>query len=420
MAFGLAWLAVGAVWLVARSDLLATHHAVPGTVALVHAWVLGFLLPVTFGAVYQLLPVVLGVSLASTRRAWIHCGLHAIGATGVVAAMAIWRMELVAAAAVPVVIGVILFADNVWRTLARTHPWRDPVALAFALAAGWLVATVLAGGLLAINRRWFFLTLSPLALLRAHAHLGIAGFFLTLLQGAAFRLVPMFTLGEVRNWRRVWTGLLATQLGLAGLVPALAWEWHGLEAWSAIVLTGGIALSGWELTATLASRRKRPLAPGLRGFAGGAALLGVATATGLGLALAAGRPAADDPRWAVLYGTVALLGGLVPMVLGMLCKIVPFLVWLRVYAPRLGRRPTPPATGLAWPALEHTWLGLHGLGLAVLLAGVTTINAFWLRLGAGLLAAGIGALLVNLGLVFAHLRHARELPVPSALQPAAS
>jgi hypothetical protein len=37
IAFGLIWLAVGTGWLAARANLLATHHAVPGTVALVHA-----------------------------------------------------------------------------------------------------------------------------------------------------------------------------------------------------------------------------------------------------------------------------------------------------------------------------------------------------------------------------------------------
>jgi hypothetical protein len=244
IAFGLIWLAVGTGWLAARANLLATHHAVPGTVALVHAWVLGFLLPVTFGAVYQLMPVVLSVSLASHRRAWVHFGLQAVGTTGVVIAMAAWRMEFVTLAAVPVVLGVLLFTDNIWRTVARARPRRDLVAVAFALAAGWLVLTVLAGALRALNRRWFFLPLSPLALLRAHAHLGVAGFFLTLLQGAAFRLVPMFTLGEVRNWWRVWAGLGATQAGLLGLVPALAWEWPGLTAVAAAVLFTGLALSG--------------------------------------------------------------------------------------------------------------------------------------------------------------------------------
>jgi hypothetical protein len=410
IAFGLIWLAIGTGWLFARTDLLATHHAVPGTVALVHAWVLGFLLPVTFGAIYQLMPIVLGVRLASHRRAWVHFGLQAVGATGVVTAMAAWRMEFVTLAAVPVVLGGFLFADNVWRTVARTRPLRDPVAVAFALAAGWLVLTVLAGALLTVNRRWLFLSLSPLALLRAHAHLGVAGFFLTLLQGASFRLVPMFTLGEVRNWRRVWAGLCAMQAGLLGLVPALAWEWPGLAAVAAAVIFTGLALSGWELAATLAARRKRTLVPGLQGFAGGAAVLGIAAVGGLALALAAGRPVAEEPRWAMLYGLAALLGGLIPMVLGMLCKIVPFLVWLRVYAPRIGRQPTPPATGLSRAVLERIWLGGHGLALAALLAGVATEKESLLRLGAGLLAAAVGAYLTNSWVVFSHLSSPRNLP----------
>jgi hypothetical protein len=212
------------------------------------------------------MPAALGVELGSEELAWVHFALHAGGASALVAAMAAWRMEMVAAAALPVGLGALLLAGNVWWTVARARLFRDPVAMAFALAAGWLVATVLAGGLLALNQRWFFLPLSPFALLRAHAHLGIAGFFLTLIQGATFRLVPMFTLATVRSWRRVQAGLLTTQLGLIVLVPALAWEKHILMGIGATLLFAGVALSGWELCVTLASRQKRAIGPGLQGF----------------------------------------------------------------------------------------------------------------------------------------------------------
>jgi hypothetical protein len=329
--------------------------------------------------------------------------------------MIVWRMEFVALAAVPVVAGVILFVINVWRTVGRIRWTHDPVAAAFALAAGWLAATALAGALLALNHIWNFLPLSPLALLRAHAHLGVAGFFLTLLQGATFRLLPMFTLSTVQSWRRVWAGLLTTQVGLIVLIPTLVWEWNALIRLAGLALCAGLTLSGWELAATLAARHKRGLVEGLRGFVGGTVLFAGAAAGGLTLALAGDLPAAGNPKWGMLYGLVALLGGLVPTVLGMLCKIIPFLVWLRVYAPLIGRRPTPPATGLAQPVLERTWLVLHGLGLGGLAAGVGGANDLWLRLGAWLLLAGIGSLLINFGIVLSHLGRSRTshlLPKP--------
>jgi hypothetical protein len=415
--FGLAWLAIAAGWLAARADLLGYHHAIPGTVALVHAWVLGCLLPVAFGAVYQLLPVVLGIELADLRLAWVHFVLHVIGASCLVLAMTAWRMDLVALAAAPVIAGVLLFAVNVWRTVGRTRWSRDPVALAFALAAGWLAATVCAGTLLAVNKVWYFLPLSPLALLQAHAHLGVIGFFVTLLQGATFRLVPMFTLSAVKNWRRVWAGLLATQAGLIALIPALVWEKDLPLGLSAIAICAGVALSGWELASTLAARNKRGLVAGLRGFVAGAALFVGAAAGGLILALPGNWTGVRSPKWAMLYGLVALLGGLAPMVLGMLCKIVPFLVWLRVYAPLIGRRRTPPATGLATPSLERAWLLLHGIGLGGLAAGVLAGNDLLLRLGAWVFLVGIGSLLINFGIVLSHLWHAREPCIPLAAQP---
>src|ERR1051326_167080 len=100
--------------------------------------------------------------------------------------------------------------------MVRRSRQRDAVAWSLVLATGWLMLTVLAGLLLAVNRAGHFLPADPLALLRAHAHLGLVGFFLTLLQGVTFRLVPMFTLGDGPNWRRVRGGLWFTQIGLLG------------------------------------------------------------------------------------------------------------------------------------------------------------------------------------------------------------
>ena len=37
----------------------------------------------------------------------------------------------------------------------------------------------------------------------------------------------------------------------------------------------------------------------------------------------------------------------------MMLKIVPFLVWYRVYAPRAGRQPVPTLAQLSWPAAER-------------------------------------------------------------------
>src|SRR5690606_18858932 len=160
--------------------------------------------------IYQLMPVVLGAPLATrVSTLWIHFFLHAAGSLLLVVAFARGRFDCVAAGGLLIATGVAILFTAVVRTF-RAATRRDAPAWCFSLAAGWCAASVLCGIALAINRRWRWLPRSAADLLRAHAHLGLAGFFVTLLQGTTFQLIPMFTMGSARRPRLIWTGLLAT------------------------------------------------------------------------------------------------------------------------------------------------------------------------------------------------------------------
>lgn len=413
MGLALAWLLAGAAWLALEPGLLLLPHAHPHVVALAHAWVLGFFATVAFGAVYQLAPVALGTTLWSERRAWWHFGLHAIGVPGMVYSFWHWDLALLGHFGLLVAAGVFLFADNTWRTVGRSGQ-RNAVAWSLKLAAGWLALTVLAGLTLAANRFWNFIPLAPLALLRAHAHLGLVGFFVTLLQGVAFKLVPMFTLGEVRDWRAANTGLWFSQAGLAGLVPALAFGADPEASACALVLLTGILWSGWGIWRALGTRKKRALDPGVRAFLRGLAGIGLAAGAGCVLIWPTSPGGSQAGGFSgMVYAIFALAGGLLPAITGMMCKIVPFLTWMRAYGPRVGRQPTPPASTLTHPRLEQWGLALQGAALVPLVLGAWWLNLPVLRAGTWLLAAGTGLFVLDMLGVLSHLWRPRTGAVPA-------
>lgn len=412
MGLGLAWLAVASGLLALQPGLLGLPHVHPGVIALTHAWVLGFFVTVACGAVYQLAPVALGTTLWSERAGWWHLGLHGMGVPGMVVGFWTWNLPLLGAFGTLVAVGVFLFAVNAWVTVRRSQK-TDAVAWSLILAPAWLVVTVLVGLLLAANRATFFIPADPVALLRAHAHLGLVGFFATLLQGVSFRLVPMFTLGEVPNWRPVKSGLWLTQASLLGLAPALAFHWRAASALFAFAIVVSFAASGWGLARTLATRKKRALDPGLKFFLCGMAGLALAAVIGFVLALPTvpGGSAAGGFN-AMVYGVVIVAGGLLPAIGGMMCKIVPFLVWMRAYGPKVGRGPTPPAGSLARPWLHRVGLTLQWIAVAPLVYGVWFLDIELLRAGAWLLAIGVGFLIADLVGVLRHLW--RPLTAPAA------
>jgi len=397
IATGFAAGAIGTAWLALAPAMLALPHVHPQVVALAHVWLLGCLLTICCGAIYQLLPVLANVPFAGRRQAWTHLALHAAGVALMVPAFASARMGLVAAGGMLVAAGVVLLSVAVARVLRATTRL-DPILLAFGAATAWLLVTVAVGVLLAANLHFGWFGVDVLAVLRAHAHLGVGGFFVTLLQGALFRLVPMFTLGELRGTRRVGVALAASQLGLLVLVPALGLgRTRGVLAGAAL-LAGSFVLTAFELRRVWATRRKRALEPGLRGFFLGLGALGLAALLGTALTATEG-----NVRAALAYGVLAVIGGVLAAVEGMLCKIVPFLVWMRVYGPRVGRQPTPAAAALGSPRCERAWVVLHAAGALLLAAGAAAGETRLLAAGAWALAAGQISLGASLAQVARHL-----------------
>src|SRR5690606_25100302 len=91
------------------------------------------------------------------------------------------------------------------------------------------------------------------------------------------------------------------------------------------------------LTLRALSRRKRKRVDGSKGFW----QLGLVAAP-ITLSLALLALLLDDPRWAVLFGWFAVWGWAGAIVLGMLTRIVPFLVWFHRFSALVGKVPVPP------------------------------------------------------------------------------
>jgi hypothetical protein len=158
----------------------------------------------------------------------------------------------------------------------------------------------------------------------------------------------------------------------------------------------------------MAGGRKRPgLDWGLRFVLTATAFL--APAAVLGVASAADRLA--GPRVALAYAVVVLGGWVSLTIVGMMLKIVPFLVWYRVYGPRAGREPVPTLAQLSWPRAEGLAYLLLTAGVVLLAATVLAGEAAWIRAAGAVLALGSLAFAAALARVLGHLRaHAGAWP----------
>ena len=185
--------------------------------------------------------------------------------------------------------------------------------------------------------------------LHAHVHLALLGWVTPMIFGVTARVYPMFLLapepaarlgrgaavGAGRRRARPWS------LGLLGapglLAPRGARPWRprggGHVAWCVI---DRAAESGRGSTGASASRspRRVPRSRSIR--ASGWPPLGILS----------------GPRAALAYAVLALGGWISLTIAGMMLKIVPFLVWYRVYGAQAGRAPVPTLAQLSSPRAE--------------------------------------------------------------------
>jgi hypothetical protein len=390
----------GVAWLAPE---LAGHYYHPRVLALTHTVTLGWVTLAIMGASYQLIPVVLGRPIWSERLARWQLAILAVAVTGMVAHFYLGTWPGLAMAAGLLAIGITLHLLNVALSLRGFTEWTFTARLV-VLGYGGLALTTLFGLTLAANRVWPFLPTEFFPTLHAHVQLALLGWVTPMILGIAARVYPMFLIApEPRPW--------TARLQLWGLVSGVPSVVLGLLGVPALLVPGALAVAAaaaghiaWILE--MARGRKRPgLDWGLR-FALTATAFVVPAAL-LGVALASDR--LSGPRVALAYAVIVLGGWISLTIVGMMLKIVPSLVWYRVYSPRAGREPVPTVAQLSSSRAEGPAYVLLTSGVVLLAGTVLTGDTTAIR-GAGVvLALGALAFGVALARVLSHLR----LPRPT-------
>lgn len=386
--------------LLAQPDLLATYHYTPHLIAITHLFVLGFICSIVMGAMYQLVPVTLETQLFSERLVKFQFAAHVIGFTGMVWAFWHFNLALVGAFGALLTLGAGLFVFNLAGTLAKVNGWKV-IKFGIASALFWLSATVAAGLVLTASKFWSFLSFQPLAAMHAHAHLGVVGVFVMMIVTVSCKLVPMFTLGELQSERRAWWSVAMLNLGLSGTFVAILLQ-SPLKPAFALVLIAGLGLYGLEITAILRARNRRALDWGMKYFLTAIALLLPLSILALTLSWPGLPLTAVTMQLESVYGLLGMFGLVGLAILGMLYKIVPFLVWFHSYSRHIGRAKVPALADMYSVPLQIAGYWSFLAGLAVLSLATAGSHTAGIRWGGGLLTVSLVIFALNLGKILAH------------------
>ena len=383
----------------------------PGSLAVAHALTLGYIAMAMLGALFQMLPVLMGAVFPHAARAAaiVHL-LLTLGTLCLVFAFLVQRPLLFAAAVVFLVPVLVLFGVGVLVAVSRAEKLSS-TARVVRLAALGLIVTVILGGYMASGHA---LGTAPLDTMLAnyHAAWGIIGWILVLAMGVSEQVIPMFL--TTPPYPEQFTGRLACLLLLllaaGSLLPVPMLEQV------AVVLAVALMLVYAAVTLRLLGKRRRKRFDITNAYWQLGMLCLVFGAAMNVYGYFGGQAGAADV--AVLTGLLLLAGFAVSIINGMLYKIVPFLVWLNLRMPAVTGK-LKPGTRYYTPNIHEVinvrpmqvQFVFHVAGLLLLVAAAFVQG---LAVYAGALAMLVSnlLLLVNLGHAVGLYRKYSRRPVP--------
>jgi hypothetical protein len=298
----------------------------------VHLYLLGFVMMVIFGAMAQLIPVVLEVGHVVVDLYYVILPLLGIGAMMMV--FGFWFMPtLLPYGGLLVLISMIIFAFENIATL-KTSKIKNLTVKTVAWSNGYLLLGILTGFAIALGLVGS-LSIDVGLMLKAHVFAVLGGYVVLTIMGLSLTLIPMFSLAHGFEEKAVKRAFIA-------IITGVALVFFGAVAGSEAIMIGGYVLNfvgiffyiyQIYIIAKLTVRKEMDVWAKSMIFA----------FVSLGLAILLAGFYFLSGKISLLHGAIwfLLLGFIGSFITGHLYKIVPFLVWFERFAPLVGKEKVP-------------------------------------------------------------------------------
>ncbi len=326
------------------ADNLSTSFIGPKILGLAHIVVLGWITMVIFGALYQLIPVVMEVKLHNENSTYFSFGMLGIGT--IILVTGFWQtytspttFNIIGGSMI--VLAIIAFVINVLLT-ARKSTVKTTQNNFIIASVFWLLFTVLLGIFILLNNKFGFISISPIELLKTHAAAGIIGWFMMLVIGVASTLLPMFFIVHNLNKKFINASFYFTNGGLIALIISLLFgisEWVNMAATISIII--GIFLFARYNYDAYARRLRKKLDVGMKLSVASFILLAISIISGILMMVSVYFMPQFIVSLSIIFGFSLLMGFLTSLILGQMYKTLPFIVWLAKYQDKVGKFKTP-------------------------------------------------------------------------------
>ncbi len=298
----------------------------------IHLFLLGFVMIIIFGAMAQLIPVVLEVGHALVDLYYVILPLLAVGAVMMVLGFW-WMTPLLPYGGVLVLISMLIFAFESVATLKKTK-LRTLTVKTVAWSNGYLLLGILTGFAIALGLTGD-LGINVALMLKAHVFAVLGGYVVLTIMGLSLILIPMFSLAHGFDQSAVERALNIIIVGVAVVFFGAVIGKEPIMIVGYVLNFVGIFFYIYQIyiIAKLTVRKELDVWAKSMIFAFVSLLLSIMIA---GVYFFTGSES-------LLHASVwfLLLGFVSSFITGHLYKIVPFLVWFERFAPFVGKKKVP-------------------------------------------------------------------------------
>jgi hypothetical protein len=367
-------------------DLADMSYTNPQLIAFSHLFLLGFVMMIIFGAMAQLVPVVLEVGHFGVELFYAIWPLLFVGSVMMVFGF-LYAPALLPYGGVVVLISMMIFVAEIFLTIRRVEKLTLVMSsvlisntfLFFGIIFGLLMALTFAGTL----------SLDIDALLKAHVYAVLGGYIVITIMGLSIVLIPMFTLAHSFSMRPLEIAMWMMSIAVVSVILSALFDIAYLDSLGYILAPVAMAIYFWLIFTLYKTRpRKENDVYALSVVFSYLCMLASLVLFGFyfffgseSFLLASG--------WLFFFGFFAFL------ITGHLYKIIPFLVWFERFSPLVGKQKVPMLADMVPPKASQAQLLFSSVGVIIVAIAILAHSNTFVYAGASFLLIGSLAFVRN-------------------------
>ena len=347
--------------------------------SLTHLFLLGFIMMTIFGAMAQLVPVILEVGHFGVEMFYAIWPLLGIGTLLMVLGF-LNSPQLLPYGGVVVLIAMMIFVMEIFLTIKKVEKF-NLVMSSILISNTFLFFGIIVGLIMALGYAGT-IDVDIDALLRSHVFLVIGGYIIITLMGLSVVLLPMFGLSHGFSMKPLKIAMTFMSLAVLFIVLSSFIDFDILKYVAYIFTTISLMVYFYLIQTIYKTRARKEIDVYVKSliFAYSSMLLSL----GLGLIylFVLYEPMILASAWLMFFGFFGFA------ITGHVYKIVPFLVWFERFSPLVGKQKVPMLADMLPKKSSSAQFIFGSLGVAVVTVAILLQNDILIKAGASFLVIG--------------------------------